>query len=550
MSNYEIRTGIDLHDVQGNIVKGFGRSGFPLARYFLYQVRDEKAGRRFVALLLPALTTGSPWTRFGNQGAGTAKPPVTLNVALSFEGLRRLGVPEKSLLSFPEEFASGMRSRAALLGDDGPSNPSQWDPVWDLDGTIQRVHVLVSVQAKNADELAERTTWIDEQLVAANTPLPPSGTGVVLLGGHSGRADPEQALFQDAAALKAKGFATDKEHFGFADGISDPFFSESGNVKDYVQGGGKRVAKHSATTPAGWVPLATGEFLLGHIDEADEYPAAPIPTMLSKNGTFLVYRKLHQNTASFDRFVEAEGATYGDTNLFAAKLVGRWKNGAPLVNFPTEASATAFRDQLLDANRRRFDNSLGKAVQDAAEREYYALKFQQMAFDYDEDLAGERCPMNAHIRRTNPRSTLEFGTKGAFRSPDALVNRRRILRRGMPYGASSKPEDRADDQDHGLIFVGLCASIARQFEFAQQQWVNYGNDFHLANNKDPIAGNHPPAGSTPGGHLVIDNDPANGRKPYFCNTITRFVETRGGDYFFVPSPTALLAIARGDVDPT
>ena len=167
-----------------------------------------------------------------------------------------------------------------------------------------------------------------------------------------------------------------------------------------------------------------------------------------------------------------------------------------------------------------------------------------MSFDYGDDLAGSKCPVGAHMRRANPRGALEFGVDGAFDTPGALVNRRRIARRGLPYGETPDPPD--DNGDHGIIFMAIGASISRQFEFVQQQWMNYGNDFKLANDKDPMIGNQ----SDDGGRMVIETDPAGTDAPYFCSGIPRFVETRGGDYFFVPSLTALARIASGRIDPT
>ncbi len=100
-----------------------------------------------------------------------------------------------------------------------------------------------------------------------------------------------------------------------------------------------------------------------------------------------------------------------------------------------------------------------------------------------------------------------------LRAPDALANRRRILRRGMPYGDS---RDRSDDQaEHGVIFMALGADIARQFEFVQQQWLNYGNDFRRANDKDPLLGNH----SQADGRFLIESDPHAAQPPHFCRNI-------------------------------
>ncbi len=537
MAGFEIHTAIDLHDIQGNVIKGYGRYGFPVARYVLFQLHTEEAGRSFLDKLLPLVTTSAPWTRYGKVAAGTKRPEVTTNVALTYSGLKRVGVPEKSLQTFPDEFSMGMRARTSILGDDGPSAPEHWDSVWQSDGRSQVVDLLVTINANTPENREQRYQEIMAMAAAC-------GDGVEQLTGHRG-PDGVELPYQDAGALATPdGQITDREHFGYADGISDPYFKESGSHPDYVSGGGKPVRGQSGNTRAGWEPLATGEFVLGHVDEADEYPAAPIPHELSANGTYLVYRKLHQNVASFDRFVSEQGGAYGDEEEFAAKLVGRWRNGAPLSRFPTKATADAYEAELQGANADRKDKSKTEAERDAAKKRYYELKQHRMAFDYEDDLSGARCPIGSHTRRTNPRGALEFGVDGAFNTPGALVNRRRLVRRGLPYGNSF--DRSADDGDHGIIFMAIGASISRQFEFVQQQWVNYGNDFKLASERDPILGNQPESGGT----MIFEADPNGDTPPHFCTNIPRFVETRGGDYFFVPSLTALAAIAQGGIDPT
>jgi deferrochelatase/peroxidase EfeB len=145
--------------------------------------------------------------------------------------------------------------------------------------------------------------------------------------------------------------------------------------------------------------------------------------------------------------------------------------------------------------------------------------------------------MGAHLRRVHPRDA--FGFNGR------LINRRRITRRGLPYGpfvAEDKPV--ADTDDRGVIFMALNASISRQFEFVQQQWIQYGNDSHLGNDKDVLMGNH-------GGHgrFVVPGDTTPANPPFMCSRLPDFVELRGGDYFFLPSITALGMIALALVDP-
>ena len=118
------------------------------------------------------------------------------------------------------------------------------------------------------------------------------------------------------------------------------------------------------------------------------------------------------------------------------------------------------------------------------------LKLQLVAFDYVDDRDGAKCPFGAHTRRTNPRSALQFGedqeppsTRPA-RSPTAAGSL------GAAFPTAPVEDTATDDGDHGVIMMILNADLSRQFEFVQQQWVNFGNDFRLANDQDPILGNH------------------------------------------------------------
>jgi deferrochelatase/peroxidase EfeB len=260
-------------------------------------------------------------------------------------------------------------------------------------------------------------------------------------------------------------------------------------------------------------------------------------------------RKLHENTKSFDDYLASMGKELpgGDEEL-AAKLAGRWRNGAPITRFPTRAEADGFEGQW-QAAKLAIASAKTQLERDEAKRRFADLNARFVAFDYNKDLDGARCPVGAHTRRNNPRGALEFGKRGAFATIGAVDNRRRILRRGLPYGESEK--DRRDEGDHGIVFMAINASLRRQFEFVQQQWVNYGNDFKLGNDKDPIAGNHGTTSSgEPDGRMLIEtaaNDPS---PPLLCGAMPRFVETRGGDYFFIPGLNALRMIAAGTIDPT
>jgi Dyp-type peroxidase family len=516
---------LDLLDIQGNVIRAYGRFGYPIARYVFLNIRDGGAGRNFVGEVTKKVTTSVDW----GDGPGQIKAPdCAVNIAFTYQGLKDLELPRASLIGFSPEFAAGMKERRDILGDDGPSAPQHWDPIW-RDNRVERtkdVHILITLNGQTPELLEQGHTWLRNVVAKYEG-------GIVILGGN--RAEDDTLLdYQEAKAVMENGYPSAKEHFGYTDGISDPVFEGMPKDAQNVEGRGKQMDGQK------WEPLATGEFLLGHIDEAMEYPPAPDPILLSRNGTYMVYRKLHENVATFDAYLDEHGKKYpGGKELLAAKFVGRWRdNGAPLTAAPDQAAKDVFDAKFNAADNAGKDKMLS-------------------GFTYDEDMSGAKCPFSAHIRRINPRASLQM-TAGdvpgslkvstdAFDTPGGLSNRRRILRRGLPYG---QVKDRTrDDGDHGIIIMMINADINRQFEFVQQQWINYGNDFRASNEKDVILGNHSTNPKFPS-KAVIQVDPTSDEVPYFLSKIPRLVETRGGDYFFVPSMTALKMIARGVIDPT
>lgn len=502
---------LDLTDIQGNIIKAYGAYNYQKARYLFLRINDGNKGRKFVAAITTKVTTAISWDKSG-AGPAVEKPMATTNIAFTYVGLKALELPTASLRGFPEDFMMGMAKRKDILGDDGPSDPEKWDPIWK-----ERVHIWMSINAQNTEALIERYNWVVQQVEA-------SGGGVTLLTGHRGDAGEDDLPYQEASVLYDEaGNPTPKEHFGYTDGIGDPVFEGQTNLSARVLGRGKLMRDGS------WAPLATGEFLLGHVDEAMEYPkTSPSPMLLARNGTYMVYRKLHENVGTFNRFLDEQSKSFpGSKEMLAAKFAGRWRdNGAPIVKAPD------------DASKAEWDKAFKAA-------DFAGQKRMLTDFTYNDDIHGAKCPYSAHLRRINPRGSLEYGVTGAYETPGALVNRRRILRRGLPYG-SVKDASR-DDGNHGIIFMALNADIQRQFEFVQQQWINYANDFKEGNDKEVLLGNHD--ASHPG-KVVLQVEPGSGKPPHFINNIPRLVETRGGDYFFIPSITALKLIAAGMVDPT
>ncbi len=456
---------LDATDIQGFALRGYN---FPFARYLFLKVLDAQKAQECVGRYIDYVTTGERWD--------AGKPQTTVNVAFTFKGLVALGLPEASLLSFPVEFAQGMKARGAILSDTGRNSPHHWDAMW-----REEVHAWIGVYAQSPQAL-------DKQCADLQAAMQATG-GAAVIGA------------QDAAALQINGKFSPKEHFGYTDGFGNPEFL--GVEKSAQPGQGK--LKPDGT----WEPLATGELLLGYADEAGELPVAPIPHLLANNGTFMVYRKLHQNVATFRRYLKEKGELYpGGPEKLAAKFVGRWRDGTPVELSPDSPNPAIVADKNRNVN-----------------------------FTYGNDMAGLRCPVGAHVRRTNPRDAFGFNGK--------LINRRRISRRGMVYGPyAPESQEVRDDEERGVVFMALNASLFRQFEFVQQQWIEYGNDARQGNDKDVLLGNH-----EQGGKFMIQGteDPKN--PPFLCGGLRNFVELRGGDYFFIPSVTALRMIATNSVDP-
>jgi Dyp-type peroxidase family len=411
-----------------------------------------------------------------------------VNVALTFAGLQQLGA--QGLEGFPVEFQSSMAAQAAQLGDTGPSDPSLWVAPFNQP---QSIHALVIVASDSADDLQA----VHEELSALF-----SAHGVTELPPQDGQARP--------------GDQRGHEHFGFKDGISQPGISG--------------ITRSSKT---GQDEIATGEFLIGYPDQDGNIsgqpappaqpgqpgypsppPSPPLPPW-AHNGSFLVYRRLRQDVASFNAFLATEAQQLGlAPELLAAKLVGRWRSGAPMEHVP--GLPPGIDPATTDPS-----------VQDPAVLQDDKINhFEYQAADAD----GHGVPHAAHIRKVNPRDA-DPPTK-------AESNRHRILRRGIPYGPELAPTEPGynqgavgDGQDRGLQFICYQASIARGFAFLQEQWAN-ARDFPVAGDgEDPI--------------ISQAVEPRMVRIPPTADPIAmaRWVFTTAGEYFFSPSLSALEALS-------
>jgi len=475
----------DRHDVQGGIIGSY--AGVSHGVLLMFAFDDSAAGAALLQRLIPMVTT--------DAAAASLKPrDVAANVALTYEGLRALGLSERQLAWFAPEFREGMEVRASMLGDFRTNHPRRWRlplrhsesaPGASQQVELSAVHLVVQLRiaARESDHhelphpLPER---IDALTLDPATGQPFDGLRLLAVQPMHRQLNAENQIV---------------EHFGFVDGSSDP-------VIDPAMAG---------TTYANLTHL--GEYLLGYPNDADPAPQAASQAdaerlAFLRNGSFLVVRKLRQDVPALLNAVRsAADAAQLDPELILAKMMGRWQDGRPLV-----APGT---------------------VND---------------FDYSDDKDGSRCPFHAHVRRANPRTPV-----GGMLQSDPGRRRPRVLRRGMSYGpryAGPQPgpgeQAKDDGAERGLVFMAYNASISEQFEVIQR-WISGGNSAGgYSGQSDPFLGmpdidetrrfrfehaevpGHPKVYSVALDHAPALNEPA---RP--------FVRLEWGMYLFTPSMTAL-----------
>ncbi|GGV17707.1 peroxidase [Streptomyces filipinensis] len=434
-----VHTGValELDDIQRGVLSP--RPTPYAATYLVFRIDDPDHGRELMRRASSAVTSAAD--------AVSPLGETWVSVAVTCQGLAVLGVPRASLETFAWEFRQGMAARARALGDVGVSSPEHWEaPLGGRD-----VHVVLTAVAPGPAQL--------EAAVDRARPAYDGLSGVTAV------------WRQDCYALP-----TETEHFGYRDGVSHPAVEGSGIT------GSNRLE----------VPLKAGEFVLGYPDELGGVQR-PHPTELGRNGSYAVFRKLHQDVAAFRRYLKDNSTGPQDEELIAAKIMGRWRSGAPL------ALAPQADDPALGADPDRRNTFLYES----------------------DDPTGFKTPGGCHIRRANPRDAAVAGE----------VRLHRMIRRGAVYGPPL-PEGVLEDDgaDRGLMFAFIGAHPGRQFEFVQSQWMNDGVFFGADDAKDPVTGAHD--GST---GFTVPRRPVRRR----LAPLPRFVVTRGGEYCFLPSLTAL-----------
>jgi Dyp-type peroxidase family len=436
------RTELEFDDIQHILLT---RAPALTGRYEFLSFHDGAAGRAWLSAIADKVQS------VAQARTSVAEDRRWVTVAFTWNGLAALGLDRASLATFPDEFRQGMVARAEVLGDTGANHAGNW-----AGGLASpHLHAIVILFARDDAE--------HDRCVAEHKKLIASCNGVELLSWLDLKAVPP--------------FDHAHDHFGYRDRLSQPVIEGSGEEP----------------TPGSGPALKAGEFILGYPDEDGPPANLPQPELLSRNGSYMAYRRLEEHVGRFRDFLRAQGGP-AEQELSAAKLMGRWRSGAPLTLAPDKD------DPQLGADMQRNNNFTYK----------------------DRDPHGYAVPLGSHMRRMNPRDT----------APN--MNRRRMIRRGATYGPHL-PEGAPDDgQERGIAAFIICASLVRQFEFAQNVWINDRNFHELGNERDPVCGNHD-------GTLDFKIPRRPIRKT--IRGLPAFTTLRGGAYFFLPGLRALRYLA-------
>jgi Dyp-type peroxidase family len=462
-------TSADLKDLQGDVILGIPKRAEDFVFFTIENAANFKTALKQLAPLISSTADLQQVRKeigeHKQAGHPGLKKVIGTNIAFTFLGLKKLGVTESL---GDNEFEKGQLSFAKDLGDTGTADAQgNFDPDWipafkqEIDGVILiagdcRAHVEEG--KLNVEHVLGKT--IKEVLVV------------------SGNTRPD----------KEKGH----EHFGFLDGVSLPAVPAITGKKPGQQ------------------EVPPGILVLGQ-------PGDPVTTRpsWSKNGSFLAYRQLEQLVPEFDNFVDNNpiilpglDRKHG-SDLLGARMVGRWKSGAPIDITPLQD------DPVLGADPQRNNN-----------------------FDFSTVKDQTKCPFSAHVRKTNPRSDL----------PNALgIVPHQVMRQGIPFGPEVSEEEgrsgkTANNVHRGLAFVCYQSVINNGFQFLQEKWVNNltfppkkdANGGPLEVGFDPIIGTN---GSSAAGRETFGTNPQQQAAP--LNLPAEWVVPKGGAYFFSPPISAL-----------
>ncbi|KAG6864307.1 hypothetical protein C0991_010717, partial [Blastosporella zonata] len=283
------------------------------------------------------------------------------------------------------------------------------------------------------------------------------------------------------------------DHFGYRGGISNP------QVEGVTYGTAAQPKMKYPGSPV--VPM--GVIVMGYEGDQEKKTRPD----WAKDGAFMVTRKLDTLVPEFESFLLERGpkifpdvSPQDAADHLGARLFGRWKDGTPTELSPDRP------DPSISGDDSKVNN-----------------------FTFDQSAGQSRCPFAAHIRKSNPRTDVY---------PVNSVYKNFIRRYIVTYGPEVTEEERSQGRTintRGQHFVSYSSSIDRGFKQHQSAWFNqsmFPPDKNITPGMDPILGQTGEEDEGVYRYMTGTNPHSESRVMIFPD---KFVNPRGGEYFFVPS---------------
>jgi Dyp-type peroxidase family len=493
---------LSIHNIQGNILVGFNKDFQTL---LFLEIVDAFLFKRWLKPWIPFVATTAEVLAFNRLfkqlrerrlGWPHTVKATWMNIAFSYKGLEKL-VPKDVGMFKDQAFKDGLAARSASLGDPTDPNFEGCPDNWVIGGMPNEADVVMIFASDDCADLLAEVARVEASLYITDQ-------------GKSNRSGAQVIYKQHGAELPGPLYR--HEHFGFRDGVSQPAIRGliSKDPDELLEP--RRNPENTQSLP-GQDLVWPGEFVFGYqgqdanksVEEPGDHEVMEGPDW-TRDGSFLVFRRLRQDVPAFHQFLLGVARKYGKGSnlekgkaLFGAKCVGRWTSGAPILSSPHQDNLDLGEDEMRNND-----------------------------FEFKEDdQDGMICPFGAHIRKVYPRDDLE----------ESIVQTHRMLRRGVPFGSPyplSQDPNVKDSEERGLLFLAYQTSIEEQFEFVIKNLVNNPEASRSDAGYDPIIGQN---GQSSGRERKFKFN-FRGREEVI--TIEKeWVIPTGGGYFFAPSIQAL-----------
>ena len=530
---------LHMDQIQGNVVAGFNKDFQTL---LFLRIEDVPSFKAWLAEFANLVATAEEVYAFNRlfkrtrdrRGYSGSVKASWINVAFSYASLAMLTSDADAFAD--TSFKTGMVAQSAALGDptaeDAEGHPDRWLVRDGEDGA----HVVILVAADALSDLEAEVARVEQLIFSPRRGGRAVRCGASLVSKQEGRTQP--------------GVLAGHEHFGFLDGVSQPGLRGrfSSHWHDVL------TPRQNPDDPDQGKPgqdlLWPGEFVFGYPgQDADRDVAQPGPDSMTdgagnlvvplwaEDGSYLVFRRLRQDVQAFHSFLHDQSGPLGMTPAaLGARLVGRWASGAPTMREPETDNPQLGGDDCAD-NHFEYQDATQPTRRPRGRDQCEDRTYPQSPGDP----LGDRCPFASHIRKTYPRDDVSENppqdgdpddARRRLRESDTQTHR--LLRRGIPYGPSSRstPAVPVDDGvDRGLLFLAYMTSIEDQFEFVTKRWVNDPDFKEPGAGVDPILGRSQAADA--GVRLRVGGDEHRLPPP------GDWVIPTGGGYFFAPSISAL-----------